>query len=99
MQPETRFKVQVLKDLRMIPRSWWVKVQQVALVGTPDILGCIGRRFVALELKRAATEAPDPMQLYNLNLIVDCGGLAMSANPDSWPGIRDYLRGLAIAAV
>lgn len=92
-QPETKFKEKVLKDLRSLPETWWVKVQQVAIRGTPDILGTLGGVFVAIELKSHFQDA-DPLQRHNLDLIADAGGIAVLAYPENWEETFAYLRGI-----
>lgn len=95
MQPETKFKVRALGELREIKGTWWVKVQQVSISGTPDIIGCVGTRFVAIELKRNESEVPNPLQEWNLQKIANCGAIALSASPESWPEVYGFLRTLA----
>jgi hypothetical protein len=78
-QPETRFKEIVLRNLRALPNLWVAKIQQVAKRGTPDLLCCIDGHFVAIELKRAGTEEPDPLQEGTLNRFLNQGGLLLFA--------------------
>lgn len=82
--PETKFKNKVLVELRRIPKSWWVKVQQVSISGTPDILGCIGPYFVAIELKRAEHAHATSLQLYNLLAITQTGSRSFLTSPETW---------------
>ena len=86
MGPESRFKVRVLKALRAISPSWWVKVHGSAFgaAGTPDILGCLRGRFCALELKRDAKARVTPLQERNINLIHEAGGLSRIVSPEVW---------------
>lgn len=83
MQPETRFKNKIRPLLERIPGSWWVKTQQVALRGVPDILGVIKGRMVAIELKVGDNKA-DPLQEYTLEQIRKAGGLAFVAHPKNY---------------
>lgn len=39
---EKDFQKRVLKQLRTIPKSFWVKTNDRVMLGLPDILGCIG---------------------------------------------------------
>lgn len=38
-KPETIFKEKALEELREIKNSYWMKIQQVAIRGVPDIIG------------------------------------------------------------
>lgn len=93
MKPETKFKIKALADLRSLPNSWWEKIQQMSINGTPDILGVYRGRFVALELKRSEAAHVDRLQLHKLALISKCGGIALLAHPDNWKAILSFLRG------
>jgi hypothetical protein len=93
-KPETRLKEKVLGALHTLPNTWCVKVQQVAIRGTPDLLCCIAGRFVAIELKSDEQE-PDALQAYTLNLIAEAGGIGMVVNPVNWPASFDALTDLA----
>lgn len=84
MGPETRFKTVVLKDLKSVPDLWFVKTQQRATRGIPDVLLCLGGRFMAIELKKDEFEKPDPLQEYNLKKIREAGGLTWVAHPKNW---------------
>lgn len=84
MGPESRFKVKVLKALRHLSPSWWVKVSQVSLVGTPDILGCYGGRFHAFELKKDDKAKATPLQERNISLIAEAGGFSRVVSPEAW---------------
>ena len=91
---ETLLKEKVLSALHALPDTWCVKVQQVAIRGTPDILCCINGNFVALELK-SDTQAPDALQAYTLARIADAGGIGMVINPVNWEASFDALSELA----
>ncbi len=91
MKPETKLKDKVLRELRLLPDSWWVKTQQVAIRGTPDILGVLRSRFIALELKSTEKEKADPLQLFNLEQIEKAGGYATILNPENEREILEEL--------
>lgn len=95
MQSETSFKIRIRPQLNAIPNSWWTKTQQRSLRGTPDFLGCVNGKFVALELKRSAKEKPDPLQAYNLQKILAANGLAFVVFPENWDEIFNTLTALA----
>ena len=92
-QAETSFKERVLPRLRKIPNSWWVKIQQVGIRGTPDILGCIAGAFVAIELKQSATAHIDALQRHELYRIGEAGGVAMVMHPDNMEELFAALEG------
>lgn len=77
---ETVFKERVQKRLKAIPNSWWVKVQQVGINGTPDILGTINGVFVAIELK-TDDGILSKLQGYNIDKIAKTGAIALVMSP------------------
>ena len=89
-KPETIFKEKVLEELREIKNSYWIKIQQVALKGVPDILGTINGRFIALELKIEGDKA-DKLQEYVLHEIDKAGGIALVAHPNNFDEIKNYI--------
>ncbi len=97
MQAETKFKNKLRPFLEAIPKSWWVKVQQVSISGTPDFLGCVNGRFVALELKKSYREDPSPIQTYNIDKITEADGLAFVVNPQNYKDILLELNSLSVS--
>lgn len=92
-QPETVFKERVQRDLETLrPDVWFVKVQQMGIRGTPDILLCSHGIFFALELKKDGKEKPEPLQEYNLDLIKKAGGQSFVAHPDNWDRLFEFIR-------
>jgi len=91
-QPETLLKERVLKFLRTLPNTWFVKVQQQTIRGTPDILACCNGHFVALELKRDGTTKPDDLQVYTLAKISASGGVAMVVHPGNLNDCKKLLK-------
>lgn len=84
MQPETKFKNKALKALNQIPKSYWIKVQSVAVRGIPDILGVVNGRFVALELK----VPPNKLRVGTLQWLIigqlqKAGAYARELTPDT----------------
>lgn len=75
----------MLQDLRKLPKCYAVKIQQVAIRGTPDILVCFCGLFIALELKRNDRVKPDPLQLHELSKIEKAGGVSLVVTPSTWP--------------
>jgi penicillin-binding protein-related factor A (putative recombinase) len=88
MQEETAFKIKIMKKLRSLEGIWFVKTQQVAIRGTPDILGCFRGRFFAIELKRDLTSKISELQRYNLKMIKKAGGLGFVWCPENY---EEYL--------
>lgn len=43
--------------------------------GTPDVVGCVGGRFVAFECKRSADEEPTRIQLWRLSEWIRAGAV------------------------
>ena len=86
MQKETLFKIKVQKRLKeeFGPNAWVVKVQQLALLGVPDLLGCVNGHFFAFELKKDAKEKPSRLQAWCLQAIDRAGGLARVVCPENF---------------
>lgn len=82
-KPETVFKEWFLGKINEIPFSWFVKVSLPSIIGIPDILGVIRGKFIAIELKRSQKEKPTSMQIYMLDRIRACGGVAIVAFPEN----------------
>jgi len=90
-KPETLFKNKIRPKLEAIPNSWWVKVQQVSLRGTPDFLGCICGMFVALELKKDAKAPISKLQEHTLMKIAIAGGFSHVVYPENWEEVYERL--------
>jgi hypothetical protein len=92
---ETKLKEKVLGALHTLPETFCVKIQQVVIRGTPDILACIRGHFVALELKSSPDEDPDALQQYTLDQIEKAGGLSLVVDPVNWPEVFQGLKNMA----
>ena len=85
MQPETRFKQKVLARLKAIPDIYFIKIQQMALRGHPDILICYKGHFIAFELKIPPNKVKGgSLQWLNIELIRKAGGIAKEVTPDNF---------------
>lgn len=84
MQPETAFKIKVMKRLKALEGIWLFKSQEVAVRGIPDIIGCFRGRFFAIELKRDLSSEADELQKYNLERIRKSGGLSFVWCPENY---------------
>jgi Holliday junction resolvase len=77
-----------------MPGTVWFSIQQVAINGTPDILGCANGIFVALELKASAKSRRSKLQEYNIKKINDAGGFARFVYPENWDYVQEELKKL-----
>lgn len=83
MKPETRFKQAVVKRLKDIG-CWFTKTQQVAIRGTPDILGCRNGKFFAMELKANEKAKRSALQEFELSCIQHQGkGIGLVVYPEN----------------
>lgn len=89
---EAAFKVVVKAFLKTLPQCWNVKVQQIGLRGTPDILCCLKGRFVALELKGTEKANVAPLQEHTIEQISLAGGYARIVSPETWEGVKRELK-------
>jgi len=92
---ETVFKQRIAPKLHALPNSWWVKVQQVAVRGTPDILGCINGYFIALELKRDEKAPVAKLQAWTHEKILASRGVMLVVYPENWDETFTYLQRIA----
>jgi len=83
---ESYFAKKVDADLATLKTGWFENIDQKAIRHTPDRIGCLNRRFVAIELKVDGKTAT-PGQSRKLNKIIQAGGLAFTATPHNW----DYI--------
>ena len=90
-KPETKFKEKVMPLLKALPMSWWEKIQQKSISGTPDILGCINGTFIAIELKSSIDSPITGLQKHKLELIDNAGGVALVVHPDNWNRVYNRL--------
>lgn len=95
-QAETKFKERIKPELEALPHSWWLKTQMVSTLGIPDFIGCVGGRFIALELKRNAHEKARPLQLWVLDKVRQAGGYALVVSPEIWDSVYSSLTEIAI---
>lgn len=84
----------MIEDLKKIPHIWFLKTQEVARRGVPDLLICISGKFVAIELKSKAGK-PDKLQLYKGLQITAAGGSFWVAYPDNWSEVLTDLKRLS----
>lgn len=82
MQRETLLKIKVLQALDKLPNTWFLKTQEVARSGVPDLLMCVAGTFVAIELK-TEDGVISKLQEYNLKRIEDTGGVSFVLTPSN----------------
>jgi hypothetical protein len=92
-QPETLLKDKFRRRLDQLPLSYVEKIQQMAIVGTPDFLMCVAGYFIACELK-----GPDgrlsALQQHKLAKIEKAGGIAIEVTPENWLNVIIFLENL-----
>jgi len=86
VKPESSFWIHTVKPkLENIQDLYFVKVQQVAVRGIPDVLICYKGKFIAWELKRGKNKVkPKSLQWLNLYNIDKAGGIAREVNPENF---------------
>lgn len=90
MKPETIFRKKVMERLKRLPDSWWESVQQRTITGSPDVVGCIRGRMIAVELKSEEGKATK-LQLHKLKKIREAGGLSYVVRPSTFEGVFSSL--------
>ena len=78
-RPEATLTRKILTLFRTLPNSWWERVEQKSICGTPDILGCYQGRMVAIEVKTSKGRL-SKIQEVKLDEIKKAGGLALVLN-------------------
>ena len=66
---------------------------QYANNGTPDILGVLDSRFIAIEAKADATKKPTELQKKFLGQVSANGGIALVIHKDNLDELKEALRG------
>ena len=82
-KPETKLKEIVMRDLRAVG-AWVEKIQQVGIVGTPDLLICLNGRFIGIELKKDEVSKIEKTQVLKLRKIKKANGQAYIVTPENW---------------
>ncbi len=91
MKPETKFRRKIDPLLKKIPNSWWESISQKSIIGTPDKLGCINGKFVALEFKATEKSPVGSIQELKLKRIIKAGGIGYLVYPENWDYIYKLL--------
>lgn len=98
---ETKFKEKILPILRKLPYSYFEKIQQMTIHGTPDLVGVIRGRAIYLELKRSSKEARSTrdgalLQKHILAKLRKAGAYAEIVCPENWPKVHEELSRIAM---
>lgn len=91
---ERDFQDHVLKKLREIPNSWWVKINDRNTIGLPDIIGCVAGVFFAIELKTRSKLSA--IQAYTLRKIDASGGQSFVCTPENFVEILAFIKKTAL---
>jgi hypothetical protein len=83
------------KRLKALKGCWFVNIQQVAIRGIPDRIGCINGKFFALELKVGKCAKRARLQIYIVNKIKSAGGFAEFVYPENLEEVLENLNGYA----
>ncbi len=84
MISEKQFENKIKKFLTD-KKVWFVKffANRNTKSGIPDLLVCIGGRFLGIEVKSEIGQ-PSELQVYNVEKIREAGGLAIVLRPQDW---------------
>lgn len=91
---ESIFQAGVKKFLDTLPYTSYIKVQQQAINGNPDIVACIRGYSVHMELKRAGGRA-EPLQIHLLKRHRDACGFSFVLSPNNRDVVYNWLKDLA----
>lgn len=80
MTPEKKIKKQVVEVLNGLGvYHFFPATYGMGRSGIPDIVGCVGGRFIAIECK-AGDKTPTALQLREIDRIRQVGGIALVVN-------------------
>ena len=94
-KPETRFRNRFMLKVEKIPYSHWFSIQQVAICGTPDVIGLIRGNFIALEFK-SETGTQSKLQKYHADKIERAWGKYYLVYPSNADDILVTLNNITI---
>ena len=75
MRPEQKIQAKIMEYLKS-KGAYRVKVDAASVAGVPDILVCYKAMFIGIEVKKSKSSQPTELQLENINMIRQAGGLA-----------------------
>lgn len=94
-KPESILKEKILRELRLLPFSFWEKIQQTSKRGTPDIVGCFQGLFYGIEIKEEICNHLKPhekLQMHKLGKIMEAGGAGIIMTNDNYKMIIQKMR-------
>lgn len=94
VKPETRFRKRVDQKLKTIPNSYFESIQQRAIRGSADKIGCINGRFVWIEFKKDEKTEPMELQKLKAKMVDKAGGLVFVVYPENWEQVFHKLMDL-----
>ncbi len=94
MPLEKDFQTVVLKKLREVPGTWWMKVNDRSTIGLPDIFGCVAGVCFAIELKTKSKLAP--IQAYTLRRLDRAGAQTFVCTPATFADLLAYVKKVAL---
>jgi len=97
---ETVLRARVSRHLKNLPNTWMESIQQVSIMGSPDMLLCVLGHFVAIEFKATPKDQLTPMQAYKREVIVNkAKGLYFIIDNQNWQCVVQFLRVLAVTPI
>jgi hypothetical protein len=95
MAKEKVFENKIKDFLTLLPNTWFFKhwAGPYSKVGIPDILACVNGRFIGIEVK-AEDGHPSALQIRNITLIRESGGLGYILYPKDFESFKSDIRRL-----
>ena len=92
MAEEKLFENKIKKFIKTLPKAWFYKhwAGAYSQSGIPDIICCINGRFVGIEVKATNGKVSD-LQLRNIKLINESGGVGLIVKPSDFDTLKDTL--------
>jgi hypothetical protein len=78
---EGKVQRKVFKALKLLPSSYWFKLDQKVRHADPDIIGCYKGWFITIEVKKEGEEGR-PLQKLRQKQIGKAGGIAVEISND-----------------
>lgn len=90
--PEAKVKQQAVKVLKELGVYYFFPATHgYGRSGIPDIICCFKGRFIAIECKAGKTKIPTALQIHEIKMISDAGGLSFVVNDANIASLRGYL--------
>ena len=94
-QKEAIFRDRAMGILKKLPNTWFTRIEQQTIRGTPDVLGCVNGAFVALEFKSSQEANVTQLQILNLQNIDKSGGMAFVVYPENFNEVFQTIKDLS----